>query len=295
MISSIASFLRKTSVYLLSKSSTYYPGMMVVRLGRFLRERNYKSNQKADFHEIKMFGDIKISVDRYSYMGGSIFWTGFHHINEALFLKNFLKPQMTIVDIGANQGEFSLLASSIIRQGKVMAFEPVIYQRSLLEKNKELNKFSQLEIFPFGLSNTENKLPIFTSKNTTLHHGVHEGLSTLYSSGDRNELQEEIELKVFDELFYKNLKRLDFIKIDIEGAELYALQGMKKTIKKFLPLVLIEINEDTFNAAGYTTLDVIAFFKTLNYKFFRINKGKLSQEPISEFNEWGNYIAKYLK
>lgn len=295
MILFVASLIRTFSVILLSNSVTYYLGMFVARTGRFFRKTTYSKSKLSEYHIIKMFNNVTIEVDRFSYMGGSIFWTGFHHISEALFLKSFLKPYMTFVDIGANQGEFSLIASSILKSGKVMAFEPVTFQRELLEKNKDLNSFISLEIYPFGLSNVESNLPIYTSTVTNLHHGIHEGLSTLYSSGDRNELQEVIDLKVFDDLFFAKMDKLDFVKIDIEGAELFALQGMKKSLEKFKPLVLIEINEDTFNAAGYTTQDVVTFFDSLDYKFYKIIRGKLSPTPLTEFNEWGNYIAKHSK
>jgi FkbM family methyltransferase len=293
MILFIASIIRKLSFLFLSYPLTYYPGMVIIKVGRFFRKITFNNQESPRFHAIKMFNSININVDRFSYMGGSIFWTGFHHVNEALFLKKYLKSNMTFVDIGANQGEFSLIAASILKAGRVISFEPVTYQRTLLDKNKMLNNFSNLEIHPFGLSNKESKMPIYTSNDTSLHHGIHEGLSTLYSSGNRTQLQEIIELKVFDDLFYSKMNRLDFIKIDIEGAELFALQGMKKSLTKYQPLILIEINEDTFNSAGYTTDELISFFDELNYKFYKIDKGRLSKSPITIFNAWGNYIAKY--
>lgn len=293
MILFISTIIRKLSFLFLSNSLTYYPGMVLIKVGRYFRKMTFNNQESPRFHSIKMFNSININVDRFSYLGGSIFWTGFHHVNEALFLKSYLKSNMTFVDIGANQGEFSLIAASILKAGQVISFEPVTYQRTLLDKNKMLNNFSNLEIHSFGLSNKESKMPIYTSNDTSLHQGIHEGLSTLYANGDRNQIQEIIELKVFDEIFFTELKRLDFIKIDIEGAELYALQGMKNSIKKFHPLILIEINEDTFNAAGYGTKDVIDFFKSLNYQFYEIKKGKLIDKPMVQFNEWGNYIAKY--
>jgi FkbM family methyltransferase len=267
--------------------------MLVIRVARIIRQLSFNKDYKHDYRTIKFMGSILMEVNKHSYMGGSIFWTGFHHVNEALFLKSFLKSNMTFVDIGANQGEFSLIAASILKTGQVISFEPVTYQRTLLDKNKMLNNFSNLEIHPFGLSNKESKMPIYTSNDTSLHQGIHEGLSTLYANGDRNQIQEVIDLKVFDEIFFTELKRIDFIKIDIEGAELYALQGMKNSIKKFHPLILIEINEDTFNAAGYGTVEIIDFFKSLNYQFYEIKKGKLIDKPMTQFNEWGNYIAKY--
>ncbi len=260
MVYTLALLIRTISIFLISKDITYYPGMVVIRFGRWLRRKFYKDLNNADFQTIEFFNGTKIYLDRFTYMGGSIFWTGFHHLNEALFLKNILKSNMSFVDIGANQGEFSLIAASILSSGKILSFEPVSQQRALLEKNKIINNFKQIEIYSFGLGNKNSELPIYTSANTSLHHGRHEGLSSLYSSSDRNILQEVIQIKVFDDLFFNDLDRLDFIKIDIEGAELFALEGMVKRIQKFKPIILIEINEETFNAANYTTKDVVEFF-----------------------------------
>lgn len=293
MIGFFARILRTASIVFLSFEFTYYIGMVFVRVGRFMRIKTYDSTKNSEFHKINMINGVTINVDRFSYMGGSVFWSGFHHINEILFLKSILEPQMTFIDVGANQGEFSLFASSILSHGKVLAFEPVSFQRNLLELNRDINSFSQLHIYPFGLSNSESKLPIYTSKNSLLHHGIHEGLSSLYISEDRKELQEFIDLKVFDDIFFESLERLDFIKIDVEGAELFALQGMIKSIKEFLPLVLIEINEETFSAAGYSTLEIYNFFNSINYKFFKIQRGKIDNEPVRQFDSWGNYVAKY--
>ncbi|MBK9734235.1 MAG: FkbM family methyltransferase [Saprospiraceae bacterium] len=292
MIHYLAFLLRKISIFLISRDITYYPGMVSVRIGRKLREITYREGKNPDFQTIQMFKHIKIYVDRFSYMGGSIFWTGFHHLNEVLFLNKYLSPDMTFIDIGANQGEFTLLAASKLTSGHVLAFEPVSLQRKLLEKNKEINNFNNIKIFDYGLGDKLSQLPIYTSEDTNLHHGRHEGLSSLYSSSERNILQEIIDIKVFDDLFLNQLDRLDFIKIDIEGAELYALKGMIKSIQKFKPTVLIEINEDTFNSAGYHTSDVILFFKDYNYSFYKISKGHLIESKIQNFDKWGNYIAK---
>jgi FkbM family methyltransferase len=295
MINIFSKLIRNVSILFLSNHSTYFIGMIAARIGRWFRTLSFNQYVENDFHTITMFNNIKITVDRFSYMGGTIFWTGFHHISEALYLKKYLSKNMTFVDVGANQGEFSLIAASILTSGTVIAFEPVSHQRKLLEKNKGLNNFNNIEIFPFGLSNKIEELPIYTSSDKTLHHGKHEGLSSIFSSDNRNEQQEIIEIKIFDDIFFEKLNRIDFIKIDIEGAELFALQGMEKSIKKFHPSILIEINEETFKTAGYTTNDVIAFFTDLGYNFYEIKRGQLSSNCITNFEKWGNYIARYTK
>jgi hypothetical protein len=60
--------------------------------------------------------------------------------------------------------------------------------------------------------------------------------------------------------------------IDIEGSELSALKGATQTIRTFKPLVLVEINESTYQIAGYTAGDVLAFFRTLDYHPFAFNR-----------------------
>ena len=293
MIYIVAWAIRKISIFLLSFDLSYYLGMVVVRFGRLLRKTTYKSYNHPDYQKIEMFNKVYIFVDRFTYMGGTIFWTGFHHLNEVLFLNRFLHSEMTFVDIGANQGEFTLLAASKIKTGRILSFEPVSQQRELLLINKKNNNFSNIEIYDFGLGNESNELPIFTSLDTKLHHGRHEGLSSLYCSNERSTLQQLIKIEVFDDLFYEKLTRLDFVKIDIEGAELFALQGMKKSIERFKPFVLIEINEETFNSAGYKTNDILMFFKEVGYSFYSIKRGKLLPDKLTNFEIWGNYIARY--
>ena len=268
--------------------------MVFVRFSRKLRKKSYSKFEQNKLKEIvtnNCLGDLKMQINPYNYMGGSIYWSGFHHITEIVYLNRFLHADMNFVDIGANQGEFSLFAATIIKDGQIYSFEPVKRQFTTLIKNIELNKLDSIIPFNFGLSNTKGELPIFTSTNTKLHHGNHEGLSTLYPTEERNIIEDTVQLEVFDTLFFESLKRLDFIKIDIEGAELFALQGMKKTIDKFKPEILIEINDETFHSAGYSSMDLISFLAEFGYKPYKIFRGNLIS--IDNINtDWGNYIFK---
>ncbi len=273
---------------------TYYAGMVLVRLSRKAREISYAPGVKEEFKTVRFAGNLLMKVDIHSYMGGSIYWSGLHHLNEILYLRHALSDGMTFVDVGANQGEFSVFAASRLPHGHVLAFEPVSSTRRLLVENKKINQLQSLEIFDFGLSDHDGSFPIYTSDDTVLHHGHHEGLSTLYQTKDRNVFEEEIALKVFDEIFFPELNRMDFVKIDVEGAELFVLKGMMKSLAKFKPDLLIEINEETFNAAGYTTLDVISFLKDLNYTAFQIIHGRLKAMEFSDLHTWGNYIFRVL-
>lgn len=274
------------------KKSSYLLGMIFIRIARKMRRKFYDPSKKTEFEIVtNSMGQIKMEVDKYSYMGGSIYWSGYHHVNEIIYLNSILKNDMTFIDIGANQGEFSLFASNKLKNGRVISFEPVSYQFNLLTKNISLNNFKNIEINKYGLSNEVGILPIYNSTNTALHGGFHEGLSTLYKSDERANFQENVDLKIFDEEYFEKLERFDFLKIDIEGAELYALKGMIKSLTKFKPEILIELSDETYLSAGYSVKEMIDFLESLNYKPYRIHRGKLIQTS-NNYSQWGNYIFK---
>jgi FkbM family methyltransferase len=267
----------------------YLLGMFFVRISRKLKKR-YSSNQK-EFVTINNFmGRISMRIDRNSYMGGSIFWNGFHHASELIFLNKYLKSDMTFIDIGANQGEFTLFAADKLRNGHVLAFEPTPFQLGLLEQNVQLNKFNHVSIQKFGLFDKNCEMDVYTSDATEMDGSVNEGLSSLFQAGGRNIVEARIELKVFDELFFNQLTQVDVVKIDIEGAELFALKGMQKTIAKFKPLILMEVNETAMTEAGYTKDDLLSFLKPFNYKIFQIFRGKPKEIDNLDEVVFGNFI-----
>jgi FkbM family methyltransferase len=292
MISFLAFLFRNINTLLIKYKATYLPGMVLVRFSRFLKKQFNKKG--VEMRTVNNFmGSIKMCVDRNSYMGGSIYWTGFHHLNELLFLNAFLKPDMVFIDIGANQGEFSLFAASKLTKGKVVSFEPVAKQLGYFQNNIKINQYKNIELNAYGLSNEEGTLPIYTSLDTELHSGIHEGLSTLYATGDRDAFEQNVALKVFDKEFENKFNRIDFIKIDIEGAELYALKGMQQHLNQFKPTILIEMNDDTFKAAGYSLKEMSDYLKSFGYEPFRIFRGAIFKIEENEvFANWGNYIFK---
>ena len=109
---------------LINKKITYLPAMVLVRFSRKLRHKYYQSGEEMCLVNNCM-GSIKMRVDKNSYMGGSIYWSGYHHVNEMLYLNSYLEAGMTFIDIGANQGEFSLFAASRITSNAYGEENPV--------------------------------------------------------------------------------------------------------------------------------------------------------------------------
>lgn len=212
-------------------------------------------------------GDLKLQIDRCRAMGAALYWTGFHEFREFQFLHRYLKPEMVFVDVGANQGEYSLFAAKRLTSGAVLAFEPLSSIRSAFEENIRLNGFSNITVFPFGLSSKEEMLTIHEFEN------VHEGLATFFPGEKQTKVSGTVPLRRLDDVISgHNPGRVDFVKIDIEGGELKALQGCTAVVEQYRPTFMIEINEQTYGLAGYSPDDVLAFFSSRNYLPFELKK-----------------------
>jgi len=244
-----------------------------------------KSDGKPRWEIIQNFDrDLKLKVDRSRAMGASLYWTGFHELREFIFLHQFLKPDMVALDVGANLGEYTLFMAKRLTQGRVLSFEPMAFARLQLQENVSLNNFKQVDVFEYGLSNKGQKLQLHEVDDGN------EGLGTLFLGNKKSKGAIEITLEPLDEKWDSfHLPRLDFIKIDVEGSELFVLQGAIKAIAKFKPLILVEVSEENFKAAGYRAADVEVFFKGIHYQAKRVSKeGRL--EACVSMPSFGNVM-----
>jgi FkbM family methyltransferase len=131
----------------------------------------------------------------------------------------------TYVDVGANIGYYSLVAAARVGvQGKVIAYEPEADNFALLQCNIKLNKLSQVHIFPYALydKNTDGRL--FLSEDNFGDHRVYG------SSKDRD--SRAITMVNGGEHVSQQVEKIDFLKIDTQGAEFFVINGLKHLIEK---------------------------------------------------------------
>lgn len=266
MIDGIARLLRWFNAHLIGEKRKVIYRLLKIPYGISIFLHNQKWGDNNRFVVINNFDhNLKLKINTSWYMSFAIYWSGFHEFHEFLFLNNHLRKDMVFVDIGANLGEYSVFAAKRVR--KVLSFEPLPKMQVLLRENIALNDFNNVQMFNYGLSDRTASLTIHEIEN------AHEGLSTFFPGERKIRHTFEVPLKSFDEEFDSYaVNKIDFIKIDIEGGELFALQGAKHTIKKFQPDVMVEINGPTYEAAGYSIQGVYDFFHSLGYKPFEITK-----------------------
>jgi len=171
------------------------------------------------------------------------------------------------IDIGANLGAFTLLA--LFKSDlKVLAFEPFNKVADILEELIEFNKLKDsVEIQRTALSNYIGEAKLKCCYN-------HSGMSTLGPSFNLLPyIEEEVQVTTLDE-FCKtsSITKIDFIKIDIEGSELFMLEGAKHTIKKFRPVILIETARKRTDYFNYIPDKIIECLKSFGYNKFETRK-----------------------
>lgn len=147
--------------------------------------------------------------------------SGVWEVKTTEYIKSHLEKGQTFVDIGANVGYFSILASEL--GAKVISFEPSKSNRELLEQNAKDNN-CDIRVFSQALSNTSGDAILYT--NTT------PGQYSLYGKGNG----EKVEVVTYDSL---NLPIADYYKIDVEGNERKVLEGMNSVLTTDKPITLI--------------------------------------------------------
>jgi FkbM family methyltransferase len=183
-------------------------------------------------------------------------------------MRDHLRLGATILDVGANIGLFTVEgAQAVGPSGKVIAIEAMPFLAEQVRKNALLNKSTNVEIVPFAVGDADGEIKM------TLPKGAHYGMFTAGNvEGDEHF---SVQVRRIDDLLEG--RRIDFIKMDIEGSEFKALSGAAKTISEFHPPILIELNESALRSCGSSARQVKECLFSFGYGGWMVN----TRQPIS--------------
>jgi len=188
-------------------------------------------------HEIVDLGDMKICISSTDEVCGQLRTAKVYEPGVTSVIQRALKPGMTFVDIGANIGYFSVMASKIVGdQGRVIGVEPYAYNIKMLQKNISLNGCLNVEVLPFALT---DKKGFLTYDDSAGNSGNVVALGEEFSAILESTLVYCVKL---DDVLEQGAN-VDLIKMDIEGAEHLALKGMQKIINEQVPTIISEVSE----------------------------------------------------
>lgn len=200
----------------------------------------------------------------------------FEHGSE-YFFQNQLQPGYTVLDIGANMGIYSLRA---LRQGcHVYAFEPTPKICNILKQNIKVNGFAESKrahVIQKAVSNVCGTATFY--QNTAMS-----GHSSLYCDEMDREIQEIVVETIALDSCRSQFGSVDFIKIDVEGAEYFAFCGMRQLLMENHNVKLImEFAPDHMKRAGVEPEQMLSLIQELGFTIYQINETTAEAEPVEQ-------------
>ena len=201
------------------------------------------------------------------------------------------KRKIFLIDCGCNYGFYSFYTASLSKQNFVIAVEASITTAKDFEKNLKLNKFNNIVLKKLAISNIDNMTVPFNESENDWES------SLTHNEFDKKKII-KIKTQKIDTIL-KNKKIDDhflFIKLDIEGNELQAIEGAKNTIKKFNPIIIIELS--SYILKKNKNFDYLKFFlKEFDYNIYDTKKKlvtlnniiKLIKKLDTQHKTIGNY------
>lgn len=204
--------------------------------------------------------NYKLSLDNYN---DYLIFYGINNQNKDI-IYSLIKNGDIVLDVGTNIGEVILNIAKNNNRGVVYGFEPVDYNFQKLEINISMNSFNNIFINKVALSDKRETL-FYTEKKG--HSGgismCKEEVKSTYKTINAITLDEFVK--------EKNIDKIDFIKVDIEGFEMNFLLGGKETIKRLKPKLFIEIDEFKLIQQKSSPEKLIEEIRSLGYKIINID------------------------
>lgn len=191
-------------------------------------------------------------------------------------MKQVIDKESNCIDVGCHKGEILDSILHLAPGGKHYAFEPI----PDLQKDLQLRFSSKATIFPYALAEKNGNSTFQYVKNAPAYSGI---LKRRYDVKNPDIEEIEVELKMLDEILPAGT-RIDFIKIDVEGAELGVLRGAKRLISENKPVVIYENGLGASDYYGTKPEDLYNFFTDeIGMKVSTLSSYISNKEPLSLF------------
>lgn len=202
-------------------------------------------------------------------------------------IKKIAKEKICVLDIGANEGWYTLNIKKTFVDADLYSFEPSPVTFNRLKENLLLNGESVNNAVNIGLYDRNDKLAFYYDKEGS-------GASSFVNIREKADIKPiEVDVRRMDDWARENkITKVDFIKCDVEGAELFVYKGGREVIEQSKPIVFSEMLRKWSAKFGYNPNDIIHFFKELGYKCYVIeSETRLKECPkVTEETVETNYF-----
>jgi len=181
---------------------------------------------------------------------------------EKQFLNKLDLQNKIVYDVGALEGIMTLFFARIVGEGKVVAFEPNPQNFSMIKRNISVNNLTNVLLSNYAIGKKDETIDFIVPK----YFRGHGSFINRYQMS-KNSFCYKVKVTSVDNLIKKNNYPVpDFIKLDIEGFELFALEGMKSLLQNKKPKLFIEVHEFVENNMNKITEMLLKY----NYSIYHI-------------------------
>lgn len=248
-----------------------------IRLRKFITYRSV--NTSHDGYNFSIFISPKNGfIDKHIYLYGTY---------EPFILdliSRYLRDGSTFVDIGANIGQHSIFAASVVGDsGKVYSFEPIPYIYSQLLDSVKINHFdSIIEAHNVALGEEDKTEILYIETNNV-------GGSSIVGPHGKDNEEINITVKRGDDML-RDIKHIDMVKIDVEGYEYEVLAGMQKILAQHKPIIVLEFSGKLYFSKGRGNGNkIISLLQNIGYDLYDIEdymkKIVSKNEFLSQFTQ----------
>jgi len=172
-----------------------------------------------------------------------------------------------ILDVGANIGWYAARFAKRLPKAIVHAFEPMPVSYSYLQRNTAINKVAErVRCYNYGLSEVNGSFDFYIAPNSCVN-------ASLLNVAEATNAQKVVSLTLtLDQWCLNQQVRPDFIKCDVEGAELLVFRGGKETLIHEKPIIFTEMLRKWAKPFGYHPNDMLAYFYNLGYECFAVSQ-----------------------
>lgn len=169
-------------------------------------------------------------------IGWKIFFLGEYEAGTNKVLAKYIKKGDTVIEAGANLGSETLLMSKLVGNGMVYGFEPNPYTFERLSINVSINNLSNVKVFDVAMGESDGNI----SFNIYPKDFCNPGMSSKYMETSITRKITVVQKTLDTFVKEQNIGKVDFLKMDIQGAEMDLLMGASQTISKHKPAIFLE-------------------------------------------------------
>ena len=227
---------------------------------------------------------LKLPEDR---IRSSIFTTGYCEKDVTELFRKIINKDDIIFDVGANIGWYATLFAC--NGAECHAFEPnpQVFDRLVRNCGSNISDNHKLFLNKIALGSEKGTVSFYNFRN--LHHG----LSSLSDFGRDDKEEVKVKCSTLSEYVIKNeIKKVDLIKVDVEGSELPVLKGSESMLSKgYTPIWVFEMNDETSKHFNYSPSDILQILQKYGYSFYRIEKRLKLMQSIYDYYNGTNVLC----